>query len=500
VRPLISGRDYHGLQRENTACAFDTAVDGERLRWRPYADRPVIHSATNGTWEQAPAWYRDFFYTAEQQRGLDAVEDLASPGLLHFDLARGPALWVMGTHDSPALRDVPGAIDDEQRRRAAYSSPLLRAADAYLVARGAGQTIVAGYPWFTDWGRDTFIAMRGLCLATGREDVARDILLEWCSTISSGMLPNRFPDGGDAPEYNSVDASLWFVIAAGELLARTAGTAALSPHDRWRLEDAMVTVVEGLARGTRYGIRCDGDGLLACGAPGVQLTWMDAKVGDRVITPRIGKPVEIQALWINALWLAAGISPRWNRMAERAVSSFHQRFPDEGTGGLYDVVDVDHVPGTADRTLRPNQVLAIGGLPRPVVEGDLARRVMDTVERHLLTPTGLRTLSPESPDYVPHYEGDGARRDASYHQGTAWPWLMGSFVDAWLRVRDDSAAAREEARQRFLAPLKAHLEVAGLGHVSEITDADAPYTPRGCPFQAWSLGELIRLHQRLTYT
>lgn len=501
VRPLISGRDYHSLQRENVALRFTTDIDPDRLVWQPYPNQPRIVSVTNGAWEQAPAWYRGFHYLAERERGLDDVEDLASPGVLSFALGTQPAVWVVGTRDLPALGDVDTLLAAERDRRLSFPSPLARAADAYLVSRGAGRTIIAGYPWFSDWGRDTFIALRGLCLATGRLADARDILLEWAGTVSEGMLPNRFPDGGEQPEYNSIDASLWFVVATGELLARAeAEPDVLSRLDRDRLETACVTVLEGLARGTRYGIRCDTDGLLACGVAGVQLTWMDAKVGERVITPRVGKPVEVQALWINALALGARLSARWAPVLARARRAFEDRFWNAAGGCLYDVVDVDHVAGSIDATLRPNQIFAVGGLPIALLDGPRARQVVDTVEATLLTPMGLRTLAPRSPDYVAHYTGGPAERDASYHQGTAWPWLLTAFVEAWLHVRGDAPAARDEARQRFLAPLLAHLTEAGLGHVSEIVDAEPPFTPRGCPFQAWSLGELIRLQQNLTYT
>ena len=501
VRPLLSGRDYHSLQRENDAINLSTRVAGERLSWHTYSDQPVVRCVTNGQWEQSPAWYRQFLYSAERERGLDCIEDLASPGTLHFRFDRGPALWLMSTSELPDLESLDRGLTAECDRRNGFASPLLRAADAYLVARGAGLTIVAGYPWFTDWGRDTFIAMRGLCLATGRLDEARDILLEWAATVSEGMLPNRFPDGGSAPEYNSVDASLWFVVSTGELLSLTEQRPEiLTPFDRWRLEQATIAVIEGLAGGTRYGIRCEPDGLLACGVPGVQLTWMDAKVGDRVITPRIGKPVEVQALWINALAAGARISRRWQRTLDRAQQAFADRFWNSAAGCLYDVIDADHVPGRVDALIRPNQVFAVGGLPFTVLTGERARQVVDTVEAHLLTPVGLRTLSPDAPGYVARYEGDSATRDAAYHQGTAWPWLLAAFVDAWLEVRGNSSAALAEARARFLPPLTAHLSDAGLGHVSEIVDADPPFCPRGCPFQAWSLGELIRLTERVTYT
>jgi predicted glycogen debranching enzyme len=237
----------------------------------------------------------------------------------------------------------------------------------------------------------------------------------------------------------------------------------------------------------------DDDGLLAAGVPGVQLTWMDARVGDRVITPRVGKPVEIQALWINALRAGAHRDDRWAALASRAAAAFDARFWNPERESLYDVVDVDGEPGKVDPSLRPNQILAVGGLPHRSIDGDKAARIVATVEAALLTPIGLRSLAPSEPGFVPRYEGGPLERDAGYHQGTAWPWLLGPFVDAWLRVHGNTPATRATARRRFFEPLVAHLGQAGLGHVSEITDATAPFTPRGCPFQAWSVGEAIRI-------
>ena len=315
--------------------------------------------------------------------------------------------------------------------------------------------------------------MRGLCLATGRRDEARSILLEWAGAVSEGMLPNRFPDRGEAPEYNSVDASLWYAVAVHETGA-----------DEPRLREAVDAILEGYARGTRHGIGADADGLLRAGEPGVQLTWMDAKVGDRVITPRIGKPVEVNALWINALRIGG---PRWKELHDRALASFTERFWNEARGCLFDVVDPE------DAAFRPNQVLAVGGLPFPVLEGERARRVVDAVEERLWTPVGLRSLAPGEPGYAPRYRGGVAERDGAYHQGTVWPWLLGPFVEAWVRVRGGGARARKQARRRFLEPLLRHLDAAGVGHLPEIADADAPHLPRGCPFQAWSLGEALRL-------
>ena len=501
VRPLLSGRDYHSLHRENAGFDFRATVRGGNVAWRPYADLPAAAALTNGAYRHAPEWYRNFLCTAERDRGLDCVEDLASPGVFSFDLAEDEAVMVLRTGDGLAARPAALAAriaEAERARRAAAPSPLTLAAESYFVDRGAGSTIIAGFPWFTDWGRDTFIAMRGLALGTGKLREAESILLAWSEAVSEGMLPNRFPDTGDTPEYNAVDASLWFVVAVHDFFRAAAEAGhAVAPAARARLRDAVEAILQGHAGGTRYGIAADSDGLLRAGVPGVQLTWMDAKLGDWVVTPRIGKPVEVQALWINALRIGAAWSPRWEALEARARAAFAARFPDPDTGGLFDVVDADHRIGAVDRRVRPNQVLAVGGLPFPVVEGAAARRAVDLVEARLLTPLGLRSLDPADPDYAPRYGGDPRSRDGAYHQGTVWPWLAGPFVEAWLRVRGGTEAAKAEARRRFLAPLLAHLETDGLGHVAEVADAEPPHTPGGCPFQAWSLGELIRVERML---
>lgn len=503
VRPFFSGRDYHALHHENGAFRFAPERRDGRLVWRPYDGVPAVIAHGNGDYHHAPLWYRDFRYDEELARGLDGREDLAAPGEFRFDLGAGEAALLFAAEGHDAVIGAAGetAADaaarlqrSERTRRASFASPLDRAADAYVVQRGGGCTVIAGYPWFTDWGRDTLIALRGLCLATGRLDVARAILLEWSASVSEGMLPNRFPDHGEMPEFNAVDASLWFVVAASEWIAaaeRAAFPVAL--EESWRIESAIDAILAGYEKGTRFGIRADADGLLAAGAPGVQLTWMDAKVGDWVVTPRSGKPVEVQALWINALRLAGGTRAA---AAERARAAFRARFWNAGTGCLFDVVDADHVPGRDDPSVRPNQLFAVGGLPDTLVDSASARAIVDTVERELLTPAGIRTLAPHDAAYRGRYAGDPAQRDAAYHQGTAWPWLLGAFVDAWLRVHGDDAGTRREARKRFLVPLQAHFAAYGLDHVGEIADGDAPHAPRGCPFQAWSVGELIRALKR----
>ncbi|HEY2882440.1 MAG TPA: amylo-alpha-1,6-glucosidase, partial [Pirellulales bacterium] len=528
----------HGLHSENPAFRFNPERSDGWLIWHPYDHIPQTWMHSNGEYRHEPEWYRNFLYTLEVERGLPCSEDLASPGTLHFDLSQ-PAVLILAaqghaaaidaatnaaaagtasvksvsraqtkgsataTLETPSLAPGTTAVavaawnalsKIDQRRRSQFPTALHRSADAYLVCRGKGQTIIAGYPWFTDWGRDTFISLRGLCLAIDRIDVALEILLAWAATVSEGMLPNRFLDEADRPEFNSVDASLWFVIAVHDLLAAAARRGKpISAQHRRTLQEAMLAIVEGYSRGTRFGIRQDSDGLLAAGVPGVQLTWMDAKAGDWVVTPRIGKPVEIQALWLNALWIAGQIDKRWTAVFEMGRAAFDRRFWNAEANCLYDVVDADHEAGKLDALIRPNQIFAVGGLPLSLLQGDRATSVVATVENHLITPLGLRSLAPGSPGYISRYIGNLLERDGAYHQGIVWQWLIGPFVEAWVRVRGNDAAAKREARHRFLPPLEMHLQTCGLNHLSEIADAESPFTPRGCPFQAWSLGEYLRL-------
>ena len=493
MRPLLSGRDYHALHHQNPAFNFTPEISDERVVFHPYDGVPGVAFHSSAAYRHQPDWYRNFLYTREEARGLDCGEDLASPGIFRWDLSKGEARLTVAMESEPVI-NVARVRDDEQSRRAKFPSRLHRAGDAYIVARRGGKTIIAGYPWFTDWGRDTLISMRGLCLATGRLDDARAILLEWSGAVSEGMLPNRFPDHGETPEYNAVDASLWYIIAVYEFLR---ANPKLADAERQRLLASVNAILEGYSKRTRYGIHCDDDGLIAAGEPGVQLTWMDAKVGDWVVTPRIGKPVEIQALWLNSLKLASATDDQWKPLYERGKSSFGARFWNEPRGCLYDVIDSDHVAGKVDPSFRPNQIFAIGGLPYALIEGSRARRIVDAVEARLLTPIGLRSLAPGEAGYEPHYIGAGRERDAAYHQGTVWPWLMGPFIEAWVRVRGETEAAKAEARKRFLEPLRAHLDDAGIGHLPEIADAEPPHTPRGCPFQAWSVAEALRIEKFL---
>jgi glycogen debranching enzyme len=517
------------------------------LIWHPYPGLPRIVTISNGSYRHQPEWYRNFFYAEERARGLDDTEDLASPGEFRWELSPGKgrvsreetlsqagggrvksrpgragetseAVWILAAEVPPtepvsqrigAEEYLKSLRTAEQRRRRQFPTPLHLAADAYIVStartcssagseqpekKKPGKTVIAGYPWFTDWGRDTFIAMRGICIATGRLNVAREILLEWAGTLSDGMAPNRFPDGGRDPEFNSVDASLWYVIAIDEFLrAAQHSRKKVSTKDRAMLSQAIESILSGYARGTRFGIHLDTDGLLAAGQPGMQLTWMDAKIGEWVVTPRIGKPVEVQALWLNALKIGGAVSDQWKEPFQRGMAAFVERFWDESTGSLYDVVDCDHQAGTVDRSFRPNQIFAVGGLPFGLLPDKQARQIVQAVEDRLWTPMGLRSLAPGEPGYVSQYHGGVRERDGAYHQGTVWPWLAGPFIEAWVRVHGGTRTAKQTAREQYLNPLLHHLNEAGLGHLSEIADADPPFTPRGCPFQAWSLGEVLRL-------
>lgn len=504
VRPFLSGRDYHAMHKANGAFQFEAELQPGRITWQPYAGVPGVTALTNGLYEPDPHWYYNFLYTEERDRGLDCEEDLAAPGVLSWDLSTKEAVLILTTKEHSAnfgdkrdpLELVARFIARELTRRQQFPSALHAAADAYIVRGRLGTTIIAGYPWFADWGRDTLIALRGLCLATNRLREARDILLTWSGTVSEGMLPNRFPDQGDTPEFNAVDASLWFIIGTHEFLeAAKKAKFTVSDAERLKLLAACEAILEGYAKGTRYHIKLDDDGLISCGEPGVQLTWMDAKVGDWVVTPRIGKPVEIQALWLNALAFASHTNPKWKEHFTCGLESFRSRFWNDSRRCLFDVVDMNHQPSVNDPAIRPNQVFAIGGLPVSLFDDERARLILESVEDNLLTPLGLRSLAASEPGFVHRYEGGVRDRDGAYHQGTVWPWLIGPFVEAWVRARGDGPTARKEAREKFLKPLFEHLNEAGLGHVSEIADADSPHVPRGCPFQAWSVGELLRLDQ-----
>jgi predicted glycogen debranching enzyme len=519
VEPLCTWRDYHWQHRGRSDPQLSIEPSGAVITAFEGA-APYFLRAENGSCEAAPEWYWNFMHRDEASRGLDAVEDLFRPVRLRFTLAPGASNTLVLSSDLAIPASAAASLRDERARQASllrdarratpalaridaeHLEPLIFAADQFVVARSAGSksstghSVIAGYPWFGDWGRDTMIALPGLALTTGRIDVAADILRTFARHVSEGMLPNRFPDDGEAPEYNTVDATLWFFVAIHEYLRRSADAVL-----RRDLYPILKDIVDWHLRGTRYGIGVDReDCLLRAGEAGVQLTWMDAKVGDWVVTPRIGKPVEINALWINALLIqseiatAEGDSPaarRCTELAQQATQSFRQRYWNAEQRYLYDVIDGPEGELTADgrradASLRPNQLFAVS-LPHALVNARVARAVVDTLWRELWTPMGLRSLAPRDRQYVGSYLGGPRERDAVYHQGTVWGWLLGPFALAHFRVYRDVQAANA-----LLDGFRPHLTEACVGQMSEIFDGDAPFASRGCFAQAWSVAETLR--------
>lgn len=465
---------------------------------------PFYLLAEGGTYYYEQNWYEDYFLGEEDYRGQnDVVEDHMNVGVFGITLQPGESFTlVAGTEPEPNL-DGRAAYQEQQERErklivraAGLSKPplpqLVLAADQFIVRRTAaddadGRTVIAGYPWFSDWGRDTMISLPGLTLSTGRADVAAKILRTYAHFVDQGMLPNRFPDEGEIPEYNTADATLWYFDAMRAYLAATRDESLLRD-----LFPVLQEVVRWYQQGTRYNIGLQEDGLLYAGEEGVQLTWMDAKLDDWVVTPRIGKPVEINALWYNALRNMADFARQldegfeeYEALAEMARAGFG-RFWSAELGYCYDVLDG---PAGNDDALRPNQILAVS-LPHTPLYPDQQKAVVDTCLRHLLTSYGLRSLTPDHPDYQGTYGGDQKQRDGAYHQGTAWSWLIGPLVLAHLRVYRNRAQART-----LIQPLWQHLHDHGVGSVSEIFEGDPPFRPRGCPYQAWSVAELLRAWQ-----
>ncbi len=491
LRPFIAARDYHALSQANNFIRRNAIFDEGVFAYQAYDGLPVLYlSVPQSTFQPSPDWYYRFEYPIEQERGLDAHEDLFTPGTLTRSAHAGSRFAVIASSEHPAGGDGIELIERERQRRETVMAgvlidgplgrPLALAADQFIVRRGAGKTIIAGYPWFTDWGRDAMIALPGLCLATGRFDDARKILQQFASVVSEGMLPNRFPDAGEEPEYNTADATLWFFVAVEKYVA-----AAGDREFARSLLPILRDIIRWHERGTRHNIHVDADGLLTAGTAGDQLTWMDAKIGDWVATPRNGKAVEINALWYNALCVAAGFDREFAAGAARVRDRFLQLFWNEQYGCLYDVVDGDR----RDPSIRPNQIFAIS-LPHPLLDSPHAERVLDVVERKLLTPFGLRTLADDDPRFVPRVVGSPRERDAAYHQGTVWPWLLGPYITALVRMRGQRGVA--EGR-RLIAGLEGHLAEAGVGSISEIFDGAPPHAPRGCIAQAWSVGEVLRV-------
>lgn len=508
IRPLIAFRDYHSTTHENSALNSHVNTEDGLTTIAPYGDLPSLHFAhdicevdTNGF------WYRNFQYAVEQERGLDFMEDLFSPFLLSFDLvARARGRIVASTERSEVANADQYRKAEISHRKAITSGAtkanelvrkLTLAADQFIVARERCKTVIAGYHWFSDWGRDTMIALPGLTLATGCAEIAKSILAEFANHVDQGMLPNRFPDAGETPEYNTVDATLWFFEAVRALLAYTADYEFV----RENLYAVLTDIVDWHVKGTRYNIHVDADGLLFSGEPGVQLTWMDAKIGNWVVTPRHGKPVEIQALWYNALRVMEQLAGKFkdNRakekyaaMADRARDSFNALFWNEATGCLYDVVNGE----ARDASVRPNQIFAIS-LKNSLVSQERGAEILRVVERELLTPRGLRTLSPNDTQYHGRYEGNPASRDSVYHQGTVWPWLMGPYITAYVKTFGTKRG--RAAMAQWLKSFETHLDKGCLGQVSEIFDGDAPHEPRGCIAQAWSVAEILRAAVEYVY-
>jgi len=510
LTPLCTYRDYHAHSRGGWSPCVNAIEGGVEIRAFDGAQPYRLLCSRESAFASGPAWYWNFRHRLESERGLDDTEDLFCPGRFTVELMPGDRVTLVCTAESttevapdaglpapepaqPALSLLRG-FDAEPE----WIRQLLLGADQFLVRRGqeadGGRTVIAGYPWFGDWGRDTMIALPGLTLATGRFEIAARILRTFAAHVDEGMLPNRFPDHGEAPEYNTADATLWYFHALDAYVAATRDLALV--RELWPV---LTGIIDWHLRGTRHGIAVDpADQLLRAGEPGVQLTWMDAKVGDWVVTPRIGKPVEINALWHHALVVMAELArrlrheasaTRYAAIADAVRESFRARFWSAAHGHLYDVVDAPDDRGqrsAADASLRPNQIFAVS-LPSSLLGRKQAQAVVDACSRALLTPVGLRSLSPEDARYVGVYRGGPVERDGAYHQGTVWSWLLGPYALAHYRAYGDAAAAR-----RVLAGIAPHLAEACVGSISEIFDAEPPHAPRGCFAQAWSVAEILR--------
>jgi predicted glycogen debranching enzyme len=512
LRALVNYRDYHATTR-GPGWRMATAPVAHGVQVTAFAGaRPLLLLVPEATVEPGGDWYVGFRLAAEEARGLDSLDDNLHSATFTATLTPArPVTCVLSAEAAPGLdgeqawqrrRAHEDLVLQAWRKTAAGSGEpppwidrLVLAADQFLVSRPLaddpdGLSVIAGYHWFGDWGRDTMIALPGLTLDTGRPEAARRILTTFGRFVDGGMLPNVFPDAGERPEYNTVDAALWYVEAVRAYRAATGDDA--TARELFR---ALEQIVRGYAAGTRYGIRVDpADGLVTAGEPGVQLTWMDARIGDWVVTPRAGKPVEINALWYNALTAMAGLAARlglpvqeWARMAARAGAGF-ARFWNAAAGYCYDVIDGPQGPEAA---LRPNQILAVS-LPASPLPADRQRQVVDACARQLLISYGLRSLAPGERGYQPRYAGGPRERDGSYHQGTAWGWLLGPFALAYERVHGD----RETARG-LLEPMARHLDDYGLGSIAEVFDAEPPFAPGGCIAQAWSVAETLRAWCRL---
>ncbi len=512
--PLLSVRRYHGLIRANNEVHREAEFSNDVFRIQVYDDTPDIFiKVPRSEYHHDPNWWFHFNYDMEKEKGLDFVEDLFAPGEFSITLQKGDSLGIIISTDDPSGKDADELFAKENFRRQLLTNDLpevemvkqlVLAADQFIVRKPAhmplssngspeeavsrSTTVIAGYHWFTDWTRDTMIALPGLCLSIGRYEDAKNILSALAKNISQGMLPNHFPDNGEPIGYNNVDGTLWYFIAVYKYLAATADKEFVLD----KLLPVLQDIIEWHFKGTRHGIHATDDGLLYSGEEGLQLTWMDAKIGDWVVTPRMGKAVEINALWYNALSIYATLL-ELNGNAEEAIStfekaalakkSFNEQFWNNEKGYLYDVIDGDK----KDDSLRPNQLFAIS-LPFSLIDREKSRSILKIVTVKLYTLVGLRTLSPDDPSYVSCYEGNAHQRDACYHQGTVWSWLLGPYIDALAKL-GSSPSLLKNVIDNFIY----HLNEACLGSVSEIFDAEFPHHPKGCVAQAWAVAEILRV-------
>jgi len=501
VRPFLAPRDYHSSHHANDGFQTDFQTQDGATKFAPYPSLPAISFwQSEGEFCSGGAWYFGFDWPIERERGLDFREDAYCPGYFAFALQTGQTAWLAASSETQA--PAPDAWERALARKSSLAgnkgwndtqNRLKLAADQFLVRRTDGlYTILAGFPWFTDWGRDTMISLPGLCLETGRLESAASIIKAFCGAMDRGIIPNRFPEGNEKPDTNTVDATLWLFHALARYTQAAKDFSLVK-----ELYPKLVESIEWHLAGTHYGIKADDDdGLLSAGDAQTQLTWMDAKVGDVAFTPRWGKAVEIQALWYGALletasWAremndpnTSGICTEW---ARKVAASFADTFWNAREGCLYDCVNSQG----RDGALRPNQIFAVS-LPHRLLSGAQEASVVAAVQADLLTPYGLRSLSPRDSRYRGIYEGNQWSRDSAYHQGTVWAWPIGAFLEAYLKVNGNNAPAKEQVRA-WMSPLIAHLDEAGLGTISEIFDGDSPHSPRGCFAQAWSVAEVLRL-------
>ncbi|MBN8676100.1 MAG: glycogen debranching enzyme family protein [Chitinophagales bacterium] len=497
--PLIAARGYHSLSRQGPQLHWSVNFENEIFHNQPDGKTDLFISIPGSSYQHNPSWYNNFQYSIEQYRGLDYSEDLFNHGLFAVSLREGDSLEIIISTENPKGRDAQKLLAGEKLRRQALISgqpddemfkQLVLAADQFIVKRDADlKTIIAGYHWFTDWGRDTMISLPGLCLSTGRFEDAKKIISAFARSVSEGMLPNRFRDNGELPEYNNADGTLWYFIAVYKYLEASGDKQFVLTE----ILPVLSEIIEWHLKGTRYNIKAEEDGLLYSGEAGQQLTWMDARIGTWVVTPRMGKPVEIQALWYNALRIIAELlkmkkdKKEAEIMEDRALKvkkSFEQKFWFGNGGYLYDNIDEK---GHAVTELRPNQLFAIS-LPFPLIQGAKAKSLLKIIEEKLYTPAGLRSLAADDDHYIRQYGGDQWHRDSSYHQGTVWSWLLGAYIDGLVSIN-----APKSKIKKVISAFRYHLNEGCLGSVSEIFDAETPHHPRGCVAQAWGVAEVLRV-------